>query len=247
MSDIKKKAKDIIEELEKNKPKYSIDEKAAFKTGHVVTKVPVNQYSHNPKEDDLSLMKEIRTNIDPDGKLIEGLDPEKYFSIWKDKYDEYERLNFYRWAFSQIDKDDPYQISKLHEFFPEFYQDAEKQIEETAQLYERLADINYRGLKSRDDWLTAYNISNGKIQFDSDVLEKIMGIKSNDISLQEQYEYGLLNPKRYRKMKYEQEVAPIDPFRPFDDSGSINNKEGKKELKIRSFTDVLSDSFKKFF
>ncbi len=243
---IRSKATSIIKELEKNKPDRSIDEKTAYQSEHLVTQVPVNSYSHSEKTDDLSLMKELREQVDKDKTLFEGLDPEKYMSIWKEKDEEYERLQFYRFVFTHTDMKDPYIVHKLQEMFPEIYKDAEKAIDETSKLYERLADINFRGLKTRDDWLTAYNISRGKIQFDVDTLHKVMGLNiTEDQKLQEQYEYGIIAPSKWKKMKYDQSIKHVNPFKPFKSDGSVNYTG--PEYKINNVVDVMKNALTNLF
>ncbi len=243
----KSKIDSMIKELDGAHPHSSVDEKSAFKTDHLVTSVPVTRYSQDPREDDLSLMKELREEIDKDHKIFDGLDPEKYFDIWRKKYDEYERLQFFRFVFSNTDMNDPYQVSKIQEQFPEIYADAERQVDETADLYDTLADITYRGVKDRKDWLYAYNISRGKVQFDNNTLQKLMGVYKGEDAIrnEDQYEFGILAPKRFRKMKYEQQVQSVNPFMPFTHDGTLN-KNGKN-FNIKRFTDVIGNSLGRIF
>lgn len=244
---IRKNVNQIINELEDSLPiKYSIDQKTAFDSEHLVTRVPVDTYSHDPKEDDIALMKELRDTVDEDGKIFTGLDPEKYSGILKKKNEEFEAEQLRRYVFKNIKNKSPYEIQKLQEMFPEVYQDAEKAIDETSKLYEMLAEINFRGPQSREHWLLLYNVWLGKVQFDSEVLNRIMGIKGSDqIKTEDDYEWGILSPKRYKKMKYDQTVKLIDPFVPYKNDGTINYKNDT--MKIKSFLSVFGDALGKIF
>lgn len=239
-------AKSFVKELNKNIP-TQIDEKVAFESGgHLVTEIPVKRYGDqdNEKIENLGLLKELKTSFDKDGDILGKLDPEEYFSIWKNKYEEYQKIQYFRWLFNNIDSNDPYQIEKVQELFPEYYQEAEKAIDETADMYERLAQIQYNGIRSRDDWFLVYNIAHGKVQFDVKTLEKIMGINLPDTLFTQDFEAGILNPRRYRKWNTENTIMKINPWKPFLNDGKINTSG---EINVTAYRDVLKGAFNRFF
>lgn len=154
------------------------------------------------------------------------------------KAKEAELEKFDRWYGTLFDHTDPAQLQLSKQIYPEWFERRLKAIDETVEFQKRMARMQMLGIQSKEDVLTAYAVSSGRI--DTSVYNyNVMAPNKDDKRTAKQYEYGFFHPftAEMRTANVAQLTSATQPLKQ-DGSKSVSNLMGGKSAK---WSDTIYD------
>lgn len=200
--------------IKKIREEPDIDEKVAFPSGHVFTSVPVNLYKRDDREEKLANIVELKQQLDPEGTLLGTINPTEYADFIDKRLREWEHGRFVEYVSKSFDPESAYELQKIQEIFPEFWEERRKEIHNNREDLERFAKIYLKGPQSRDDYYFLYCIWSGIKQLDPKAIETVLGLNTPSEQFTERYVSGLLSPRKLFSYDKPSEIAIVNPFMP---------------------------------
>lgn len=227
IENIDKVKNDLVEIIKENEDiHYKEKEQLGPDAGLLVSRIPVVTSEENELDRELSKVQYLKSHIDPQNLYFKGVDPLRYVPIFEQRHKERENVAFQKFLLNSIDPNDTYQISKIQELFPEVWDQRYKMMEKEAEKYRKLAELNLKGkAESAEDFIILYNIANGLIEYDPEVLRSVMGLNEMEQTVRvdsNRFRRGILNYTKYRKLVDPKVSQTLDISKPFDPTGNIN-------------------------
>lgn len=236
------KLKNDVVNLIKRNDHIHYNEKEAIGDNNdlLVGNVPIVTTEENELDRELSKVRYLKKKFDKQDVIFQGVDPLRYVPIFEQRHRELENKQFQKFLLNTVDPNDPYAIAKLQDLFPEIWEQRERQIDLEAEKYRKLASLNLKGkADTADEFILLYNIGNGLIEYDADVLKQVMGldnIKDNIQTSADRFKKGILNYTKYKKYALDKISNKIDILRPFNANGELNFKKDNANDIIKIYT-----------